>query len=61
MRYFVMSTPTLDVARIQGVKGKDVIEYFDELRDDGVYDEFIVCEALLQAVEREVIQPHVFR
>lgn len=37
-----------------------MLSYFNELRDDG-HDETAICQALMEAVEQERLQPYVLR
>ncbi|KAJ0109658.1 hypothetical protein J7T55_014220 [Diaporthe amygdali] len=55
-----MAEVSLDISRIRGqVSAKDLVAYWNELRADGSSDAAI-CQALLDAVEQELVSPGVF-
>lgn len=55
-----MAEVSLDISRIRGqVEAKDLVAYWNELRADGSSDAAI-CQALLDAVEQELVSPGVF-
>lgn len=37
-----------------------IVQYFDELRENG-HDEYVICRALADALEQGALQPNIFR